>query len=178
MGAAAEKLAATDPFAVADVSVDTQLAVERFLYRQAEILDEKQWDDWLALFTEDAYYWMPAEEDQTDGDGVPNIFWDDLNLMKMRILRNNHPQAHSQAPHNRLCHVVSGVIIESEDANGDVVVRSRFHCAEYLRYEVRSFTGKYRHYLKKTPDGYRIALQRADLVNREGPYEYVLQWWV
>ena len=178
MGAAAEKLAASDPYTVADVSVETQLAVERFLYRQAEILDEKQWDDWLALFTEDAYYWMPAEEDQEDGDGVPNIFWEDLDLMKMRILRNDHPQAHSQAPHNRLCHVVSGVIIESEDANGDVVVRSRFHCAEYLRYEVRSFTGKYRHYLKKTPDGYRIALQRVDLVNREGPYDYVLQWWV
>ena len=57
-------------------------------------------------------------------------------------------------------------------------VRSRFHCAEYLRYDVRNFTGKYRHYLKKTDDGYKIQLQRADLVNREGPFEYVLQWWV
>ena len=99
-------------------------------------------------------------------------------MMKMRIRRNDHPRAHSQAPNNRLCHVVSNVIIESEDANGDIVVRSRFHCAEYLRYDIRSFTGKYRHYLKKTPGGYRIALQRVDLVNREGPYEYVLQWWV
>ncbi len=178
MGEAAAKLAAGDPIAVADVRTETQLAVERFLYRQAEILDEKLWDDWLALFTEDGHYWMPVEANQTDGEGVPNIFWEDLNLMKMRIRRNNHPQAHSQAPENRLCHVVSNVIIESEDANGDIVVRSRFHCAEYLRYEVRSFTGKYRHYLKLTPDGYRIALQRADLVNREGPYDYVLQWWL
>ena len=178
MGEAAEKLAAGDAFAVADVSTETQLAVERFLYRQAEILDEKCWDDWLALFTEDGHYWMPVEENQADGEGVPNIFWEELNLMRMRIRRNNHPQAHSQAPENRLCHVVSNVIVESEDANGDIIVRSRFHCAEYLRYEVRSFTGKYRHYLKKTPDGYRIALQRVDLVNREGPYDYVLQWWL
>ena len=99
-------------------------------------------------------------------------------MMQMRINRNNHPQAHSQAPENRLCHVVSNVIIESEDATGDIIVRSRFHCAEYLRYDVRNFTGKYRHYLKKTDDGYKIQLQRADLVNREGPFEYVLQWWV
>ena len=70
------------------------------------------------------------------------------------------------------------VIVESEDENGDVIVRSRFHCAEYLRYEVRNFTGKYRHYLKHTDSGYLIALQRADLVNREGPYDYVLQWWL
>ena len=178
MGAAAEKLAAGDSSSSAPVSVETQLAVERFLYRQAEVLDEKRWEEWLALFTEDGHYWMPVSDDQEDGEGVPNIFWENTNMMKMRIRRNNHPQAHSQAPQNRLCHVVSNVIVESEDPSGDVVVRSRFHCAEYLRYDVRSFTGKYRHYLKKTADGYRIALQRVDLVNREGPYEYVIQWWL
>ncbi len=80
------------------------------------------------------------------------------------------PAGLGQAPNNRLCHVVSNTIVEHEDANGDVIVRSRFHCAEYLRYEVRQFTGKYRHYLKKTDDGYRIALQRVDLVNREGRF--------
>jgi len=178
MGDAILKLAESDPFAVADVSVETQLAVERFLYRQAEILDEARWDDWLALFAEDGRYWMPARVDQTEGDGQPNIFWEDIDLMKMRIRRNNHPHAHSQSPHNRLCHVVSNVLIESEAANGDIIARSRFHCAEYLRYQVRSFTGRYRHYLRKTPDGYRIAVQRVDLVNREGPFDYVLQWWL
>jgi benzoate/toluate 1,2-dioxygenase beta subunit len=178
MTEAAEKLAAADPNAMADVSIETQLAVERFLYRQVEALDEKLWDDWLAMFSEDGFYWMPSEEDQTEGDGLPNVFWEDQYLMRMRIARNTHPRAHSQAPHNRLCHVVSNVIVESEDANGDIVVRSRFHCAEYLRYEIRNFTGKYRHYLKKTGGGYQIALQRVDLVNREGPYDYVIQWWL
>lgn len=178
MEAAVEKLAVSDPFAVADVSADTQLAVERFLFRQAEILDEQQWDDWLALFTDDGRYWMPAEKEQTEGTDKVNIFWEGMDLMRMRIARNNHPRAHSQAPHNRLCHVVSNVIIESEDSNGDIVARSRFHCAEYFRYEVRNFTGKYRHVLTKKDDGYRIALQRTDLVNREGPFEYVMQWWL
>jgi benzoate/toluate 1,2-dioxygenase beta subunit len=178
MGETALKMAEADPFAYADISIETQLTVERFLYRQAEILDEKQWDDWLDFFTEDGHYWMPAREEQTDGDGVPNIFWEDINIMKMRIRRNNHPHAHSQAPENRLCHVVSNVIVEDQAPNGDIIVRSRFHCAEYLRYDQRHFTGKYRHYLRATPDGYKIALQRVDLVNREGPWDYVLQWWL
>ena len=120
MGAAAEKLAAGDSSSSAPVSVETQLAVERFLYRQAEVLDEKRWEEWLALFTEDGHYWMPVSDDQEDGEGVPNIFWENTNMMKMRIRRNNHPQAHSQAPQNRLCHVVSNVIVESEEPNGDV----------------------------------------------------------
>jgi len=178
MGEATDKLANSDPFKIAEVSTETQLSVERFLHQQAELLDEKNWDGWLKIFASDGYYWMPAVGEQTDGDGLPNIFWENLDLMKMRIRRNNHPQAHSQAPNNRLCHVVSNVIIENVDPNGDVIVRSRFHCAEYLRYEVRNFTGKYRHFLKHTDKGYLIALQRVDLVNREGPYEYVLQWWL
>ena len=74
MGEAAEKLAASDPYAVANVSIEIQLAVERCLARQAEILDEKRWDDWLELFTEDGHYWMPAHEEQINGDGVPIFF--------------------------------------------------------------------------------------------------------
>ncbi len=175
---AIERLAASDPAGLVETPVATQLALERFLYRQAEILDEKRWDEWLDLFTDDGWYWMPAEADQVQGDGLPNIFWENHELMRMRIGRNTHPRAHSQAPNNRLCHVVSGVLVESVSEDGDVIVRSRFHCAEYLRYEVRHFVGKYRHYLKNTLDGYRIALQRVDLVNREGPYDYVLQWWL
>jgi len=178
MTEACEILAASDPNATADVGVETQLAVEKFLYRQAEILDEKRLDEWLTLFADDGWYWMPAEAEQVEGDGQPNIFWEDQGLMMMRNARNTHPRAHSQAPHNRLCHVVSNVIVESESSSGDIIARSRFHCAEYLRYEVRNFTGRYRHLLKKTDGGYKIALQRVDLVNREGPYDYVLQWWL
>ena len=178
MNNATKIFADSDRFQVAEVTAKTQLSVERFIHQQSEYLDEKHWEQWLSLFTSDGYYWMPAEEDQTEGEGVPNIFWENLDMMKMRIRRNEHPQAHSQAPNNRLCHVVSNIIIENQDQNGNIIVRSRFHCAEYFRYEVRNFTGKYRHYLKKTSDGYKIVLQRTDLVNREGPFEYVLQWWL
>jgi 3-phenylpropionate/cinnamic acid dioxygenase small subunit len=167
------------PLPVADVSFETQRAAEQLIYRQAEILDDRRWDEWLALFTEDGRYWMPTHEGQEKGDGVPNIFWEDIDLMTVRIGRNTHPHAWSQNPPNRLSHVVSNVIVESEDPKtGDLVVRSKFHCSEYLRYEVRHFAGKYRHELAKTPDGYRIRLQRVDLLNAEGPFDYVIQWWL
>ena len=53
VGEFAKILANSNPFRVAEVSVATQLSVERFLHQQAEFLDEKQWDDWLALFSDD-----------------------------------------------------------------------------------------------------------------------------
>ena len=48
--------------------------VEQFLYRQADILDERRWEEWLGLFTDDGIYWMPASADQETGEGQPNIF--------------------------------------------------------------------------------------------------------
>ncbi len=63
---------------------DTQRAVEQFLYRQAEILDDRLWDAWLELWTDDGIYWAPVSEDQEHGDGVPNISYEDLDLMVLR----------------------------------------------------------------------------------------------
>ena len=174
--AAARKKA---PAAANSNAVDTQRAVEQFLYRQSEILDGRRWNEWLALFTEDGHYWMPVTEDQETGDGVPNIFYEDLNLMKVRVGRVTHPRAHSQYPPNRMSHVVSNVVIESEDtASGEVVVRSKFYAAEFRNDILRNFAGSYRHRLQKTKDGFQIQLQRVDLVNAEGPFEYVLQYWL
>jgi benzoate/toluate 1,2-dioxygenase subunit beta len=161
------------------VSPEIKLEIEEFLYRQAEILDDKRWDEWLSLFTEDGIYWVPVTDDQTVAEGVPNIFLEDVDLMRVRVKRVSHPRAWSQKPPHRTSHLVSSVIVESLDAKtGDVVVRSKFTMSEFRRDVTRAFAGRYRHELKKTKDGYRIHQQRVDLVNSEGPWEYVLQTWV
>ena len=162
----------------ANVSVETQRAVEQFLFHQAEIVDDKRWDEWLTLFTKDGTYWMPAQADQETAEGVPNIFYEDLYLMEMRIKRVCHPNAHSQAPVQRMSRVVSNVMIESEAANGDIVVRSKFHVVEYRLEVQRVFGGKYTHHLTKSGDGYKINMQRVDIANVEGPFDYVLQTWI
>jgi len=38
--------------------------VQQFLYREARLLDERRFRDWLALFTEDARYWMGARSNR------------------------------------------------------------------------------------------------------------------
>ena len=55
---------------------DSLREVEQLLFRQAECLDGKRWQDFIELFTDDGTYWMPAAPEQTTGDGVPSIFWD------------------------------------------------------------------------------------------------------
>lgn len=158
---------------------DTLREVEQFLYRQAEYLDEKRWEDFIALFADDGMYWMPAASEQTTGEGVPSIFYEDRNLMTVRMKRVTHPHAWSQSPMWGTSHLVSNVAIEREDPRtGVITVRSRFHMMEFRRDASRHFAGTYRHQLVRENGSYRIKLQRVDMVNGQGPYDYVLQVWV
>jgi 3-phenylpropionate/cinnamic acid dioxygenase small subunit len=163
----------------AAVPLETQRAVEQFLYRQAELLDTKQWQAFIDLFAPDGIYWAPAHPDQVTGDGEPSIFFEDRNMMTIRMKRIHHPRAWSQKTEWATNHVVSNVIVEEhEPATGAVTCRSRFHLMEFRRDAVRHFGGSYVHRLVKAGGDYRIKLQRADIVNGEGMYEYVLQAWV
>jgi 3-phenylpropionate/cinnamic acid dioxygenase small subunit len=156
-----------------------QREVEQFLYRQADALDEKRWGDFIGMFTDDGMYWMPPAPHYTTWEGMPSIFIEDRDLMTVRMKRVQHPHAWSQHPDWGTNHVVSNVIIERvEPKTGEVHVRSRFHMMELRRDELRHFAGTYRHRLKLTKDGFRIKLQRVDMVNSQAPYEYVLQVWV
>ena len=157
--------------------MELQHEVEQFLYRQAELLDTKQWQAWIDLFADDGVYWMPADPAHKHWDGVPSIFAEDKNLMNVRMKRVLHPDAWSQRPLWGTNHVVSNVILEKYLPE-EIIVRSRFHMMELRRDDVRHFAGAYRHHLKKTADGYRIQLQRVDMTNAQAAYEYVLQVWV
>ena len=49
------------------MSADLRWEVADFLFQEAELLDSQRWEDWLALFDDDATYWVPARAGQTDG---------------------------------------------------------------------------------------------------------------
>jgi len=165
------------------VSVPTKAAtgllerVSQFLYRQSEFLDNKHWQDYIDLFTDDGVYWMPVMPEQSEWEGSASIFAEDKMLMQVRMGRVTHPNAWSQAPMWATNHVVGNIVIESETAK-EVVVRSRFHMMELRRDSVRHFGGTYRHTLVKKGKDFRIKLQRVDMFNGQAAYDYVLQVWV
>jgi 3-phenylpropionate/cinnamic acid dioxygenase small subunit len=157
---------------------DLQREVEQFLYRQAELLDDKHWQAWMDLFDVQGVYWMPVAPEQTDWEGQPSIFAEDKLMMEIRKGRVSHPNAWSQAPMWETNHVVSHVAIESVDGN-EIRLRSRFHMMELRRDNIRHFGGRYRHWLVRGADGaLKIKLQRVDLFNGQAPFDYVLQIWV
>ena len=157
--------------------------VSQFLYQQSEFLDNRDWESWAGLFDpEEGFYWIPAHPDDDSPVGRPCICFEDRHLMRTRIKRLQNPKAWSQLPPHRTSHVVSNIAVL--DCVGDplepesVLVQSRFHMVELRWDKQRYFAGRYRHHLVSHGDGFRIKLQRTDLLNYDAPLDYVLQSWV
>ena len=51
--------------------------VEQFLYREADLMDEHRYDEWLALWTDDALYWVPTGSDEIDPKREISLIYDD-----------------------------------------------------------------------------------------------------
>ena len=163
--------------AAVGASAELQSLAEQFLYYQAELLDSKNWRDYIDLFADDGTYWMPARPDQVEWTDSASIFAEDRRLMEVRAGRVTHPNAWSQAPHWGTSHLISNVVIEDASSTG-IVVRSRFQVTEIRRDDIRHFAGSYRHTLRRNAHELKIVLQRVDLLNAQAPFDYTIQAWV
>jgi 3-phenylpropionate/cinnamic acid dioxygenase small subunit len=152
---------------------------EEFLFRQAELLDGRRWDEWIDLFADDGVYWMPLKEEQQDAENYPSIFFEDKALMAARVGRLRDVNAWGQQPVTRTSHLIGNVRLDGgERRQGEIIVRSNFTMAEFRRDVLRHHAGTYTHHLRPDGDGFRIALQRVDLINADGIHEYNLQVYV
>jgi benzoate/toluate 1,2-dioxygenase beta subunit len=149
-------------------------AIEDFLIREAQLLDDRQFDDWRELFTDDGYYWVPLRPDQTSPVGESSLFYDDKKIMATRFERLAHPRIHSQSPPHRTCHVIGGIAIEEiDEARGECLVRSSMIMADYRARAQRVFAGQVRHRLRRIGEDYRIVTKRVDLINCDDVFELI-----
>jgi 3-phenylpropionate/cinnamic acid dioxygenase small subunit len=145
---------------------------DRFLVHEARLLDDARFDEWLALFTEDAHYWVPSEPNQESPFETVSLIYDDRRLLETRVRRLGSPRIYSQEPRSRTSRIVANVAIETVNgATGTCVVRSKFMMLEFRRNEQRVFGGTYHHHLVRTGHRIRIALKRVDLVNCDAPLD-------
>lgn len=146
---------------------------EDFLYREAELLDRGQLADWLALFADDATYWIPLESDQADPFTTASIVYDDRRMLEIRVRQFSHPRAHARVPPPRTVHQVGNVRVLEDDGR-ELRVRSSLVMVEYRAERQRVWGALVEHRLRRTADGLRIAAKRVDLANSEAELEGVV----
>jgi 3-phenylpropionate/cinnamic acid dioxygenase small subunit len=153
----------------ARLSPEAMAAVTALVLEEARLLDEARYEDWLALYADDAYYWAPHRPEQTDPLNEISIFYDDRMLMEARVRRLTDGTGHAVSPPIATVRVVSGTTLESTaDGGKEAVVQSKFVMLEHRLAEQRLYGGTARHCLRRSGSGWRIAWKRVDLVNAEG----------
>ena len=153
--------------------VGSRSEIERFLYREAWLLDHGRLDEWLGLFTDDATYWIPLEANQGDPLTTSSIVYDDRRLLEIRVRQFQHPRAHARVPVPRTVHQVGNVQVVETEAH-EVRVDSTLVLLEYRHERQRVWGALVEHRLRRTADGLRIAAKRIALVDSEAELDGIV----
>ncbi len=155
---------------------------EQFLLHEARLLDDGKFEAWLALFTQEAWYWVPSEPDQADPHETVSLIYDDRRLLETRVRRLSSPRLYSQEPRSRTSRIIGNVTIEDADplailprervrVGTGCTVRAKFMMIEYRREQQRLFGGTLTYRLVLADGRIMIASKRVDLVNCDAPLD-------
>lgn len=145
-------------------------AVQQLLFREALLLSQGAFEDWLSLFTPEGTYWMPAEFNQTEHENHVSLVNDTPILMETRVQRLGHPQLYSQQPMTRTQRVVSNMLVAANGADiTPITVHSSFLCMVHRLRNTQVFGGSYEHELVEQDGELRIQRKIVRLVNCDMP---------
>jgi 3-phenylpropionate/cinnamic acid dioxygenase small subunit len=137
-----------------------------FVYREARLLDEQRFDEWLDLFTEDGRYWMPLEPGQTDRRLTASLMDEDLLLLRIRVERLKGIRTYSQKPPSRCHHVLQQPQVDVfEPDAGRFSVWTSMHYVEARQDRQDLFAAWTTHDLVLVDGALRIRMKRVDLLN-------------
>jgi len=152
--------------------------IAEFLYREADLLDERRYEDWLGLLAEDIRYWMPMRRNVKFGQDEreftragQDINWfdegkDTLTRRVKQIMSGIH---WAEEPVSRVTHMIANVqLVEATPSPaeaGEAVVKSRFLIyRNRVATETDFLVGKREDLLRRADDGgWRIARRKIVL---------------
>lgn len=152
--------------AVADPVLRT---IERFLYREALLLDERRFEEWMELFADDVHYWMPVRRDNPQtpggsefaGPGELAFFDDTKDTLVRRVAKIRTGLAWAEEPPSRTRHLITNIDADEGGADAEVHAYSNF-IVYRTRLETKQdlFVGRREDVLRRDGDSWRIARRK------------------
>ena len=139
--------------------------VERFYYDEAALLDAHLFEEWLALFSDDAHYFMPIRRTRTQREmakeftqpGEMAFFSDDKMLLAGRIAKLKTGRSWAEDPPSRTRHLITNIRIVKDDGR-TLEVESNFHVYRTrLNSEETSWIGSRHDVLRRLEGSFQIA---------------------
>src|SRR3984893_316359 len=96
-----------DQRAITDVAMRDEF--RRLLEREARLLDQLRYDDWLALYAAECLYLVPSTPNAGDPRREIAVMFDDRRWREGRVYRLRTGFAWSQAPQSRTVRLITNV---------------------------------------------------------------------
>lgn len=146
-----------------------QARAEALLYREAECLDQHRWDEWLALYAEDAVFWVPSWIDFSRSTSNPDtelslIYYSARARIEERVWRLQSGQSPASVPLSRTLHSISNVRLAANEP-GIVHANAVVHAFNPRRRETTVQFGTYRLRLVCNEGRLLIAEKKIILLN-------------
>jgi 3-phenylpropionate/cinnamic acid dioxygenase small subunit len=161
---------------------DPQLYTEvaSLLAREALLLDEQRWQDWLSLYTEDAVYWVPAWQSDfklTDDPKIQlSLMYSESRLgLRERVFRLESEDSFASVPPDRTTHITSNVLVTGvEDGGNTVEASATWMVHSYGVHGSATRGGRYRYTLRRMDGMLLIAKKTTILIDEklEGPVDF------
>lgn len=150
-----------------------QQQLEKFLYREARLLDERRLGEWLDMLDDDLTYWMPMrrnikfgdwDREFTDHDTEINWFDEGKDVLEGRIRQLETGVHWPEEPVSRFEHIVTNVEIISVDGD-QIQVNSKFFCYQNrLQDEVNTWVGRREDLIRRdSVTGFKIVKRKIIL---------------
>ncbi len=147
--------------------------VAQFLFKEARLADESQYDDWEALWTDDALYWVPVGGADIDPVSHVSVIYDNRNRISTRMKQVKTGKRYAQAPPSDLRRIVGNIELLGGRANGSGGIDLEVG-ANFLAYEARArgnqlWGGRVTYRLRKVDGEIRLAYKKVVLVDNDQP---------
>jgi 3-phenylpropionate/cinnamic acid dioxygenase small subunit len=151
-----------DTQAVNDTTVRDEF--RRLVEREARLLDQVRYDDWLAMYAAECVYWVPSTPHAGDPRREIAVMFDDRRRLEDRIYRLRTGFAWSQAPQSRTVRLITNVEVFAAVRGDARMLRSNFLISEFWDKETRTLTGWAGHRVVPTGGGWKIAAKQVNLL--------------
>ena len=140
--------------------------IETFLYREARLMDEGRYEEWLSLWTADGIYWVPCNHDDIDPMREVSIIYDDRQRLGERVDRLKSGSVLAQEPRPRMRRVVSNIEVAGR-AETETTVHSNFMLGIARFSHQQIWVGRSIHRLRAESGGVKIAHKKVLLINSD-----------
>jgi 3-phenylpropionate/cinnamic acid dioxygenase small subunit len=137
----------------------------RLLEREARLLDQLRYEDWLAMYARECIYWVPSTPNTGDPRCEIAVMFDDRRRLEDRIYRLRTGFAWSQAPASRTVRLISNVEVFAAARGEAHMLRSNFLISEFWGDETRVLTGWAGHRVLQDSSGWKIQAKQVNLID-------------